>query len=808
MSGNFKRICALLLSLVMIVSVITVGNTTYAAGEKSLSIVAQALAKIEAMLDGNAQKKAPSSGAAVNMDALNALREKIEQGKTSQDENAIPLDEDDYSAADSVFDKIDEMEKILAKKNGTQEEMTEAAIAIVMASDSYVEGSLERNGNAFTWWTTDGVRCMYNPRMREIEEEMTPSETAQDVIVNEPVAKKGGSPSGNQVYLVGPYYGHDETFTNQYKNEAKRIAKAVGDTDGYTLYSGTAATVGKVAEAVANGAVVLFDSHGMTDYTNGDDFVTGATSSYLCLTSTTGLTSADYADGALYYSDGICINGATIANHMTKKSPGGLVWLAICLGMATNTMCNPMREMGVEVVYGYSQSVTFGGDYLFEETFWDEMLKGNTVTNSIATMKNKWGNWDWSTKIASNYGYNDGYSTITAARNKYAAFPVVVSDEDAHPGQRKGTSYGACSLQTVKSTYSLNITSSGEDGATTNYRKLEQYIDDYGTIIDGIKTWLMYDTSDGMEFYYLLQNTSDGILFDLLTSYVDGGYEIMTDTSFLLSEDDDDLLVDFWMGYAYRDSLLDSAEAYGTIDRTTFTKSSAYSIDGGYYYISDDQASDFFNSTLHLLCSHWDWNIYAKLGFGLKGLGFINYAGYGNLPCTHTYDNACDATCNNCGETRPVNHSYSGACDTTCNICGYGRTTSASHSYGNYTKVDDDYHSRTCSVCGIKETVKHRWVAGTILQQPTETTPGLRVHNCADCNASKTVVMYLAMPGDLDGNDAVDEDDVIYLLQYLLMPEDFPVSQSVDYDLNGYIDEDDVIYLLQHLLMPEDFPLV
>ena len=64
-----------------------------------------------------------------------------------------------------------------------------------------------------------------------------------------------------------------------------------------------------------------------------------------------------------------------------------------------------------------------------------------------------------------------------------------------------------------------------------------------------------------------------------------------------------------------------------------------------------------------------------------------------------------------------------------------------------------------------------------------------------------------AVPGNLDGNDVVDEDDVIYLLQHLLMPDDFTVTQTVDYDKSGSIDEDDVIYLLQHLLMPEDFPL-
>ena len=29
--------------------------------------------------------------------------------------------------------------------------------------------------------------------------------------------------------------------------------------------------------------------------------------------------------------------------------------------------------------------------------------------------------------------------------------------------------------------------------------------------------------------------------------------------------------------------------------------------------------------------------------------------------------------------------------------------------------------------------------------------------------------------GDLDGSEAVDEDDVIYLLQHLLMPDQFPL---------------------------------
>ena len=340
--------------------------------------------------------------------------------------------------------------------------MTDAAIEIVKASENYVEGSLERNGDSFTWWTDEGIRCIYNPRMREKYDNMVaPEDPIADGVYNEPVATKGGWPSGNQVYLIGPYYGIDSSFTNQYKTEAANLAEAIGDTDGYTLYSGSAATVDKVAEAISNGAIVIFDSHGTTDYESGEDYVTGANYSYLCLTSKSGLTTDDYNAGASYFTDSegvmcACVNGAAIANHMTKNSPAGILWMAICLGMATNTMCEPMRNKGVEVVYGYSQSVSFAGDYLFEEVFWDNMCAGKDVATSIAAMKSNWGNWDWSTNIASYYGYTDGYSTISAARADYAAFPIVVSDEDAHPGQKTGSSnYGADSLQTVKSTYTL-----------------------------------------------------------------------------------------------------------------------------------------------------------------------------------------------------------------------------------------------------------------------------------------------------------------------------------------------------------------
>lgn len=63
------------------------------------------------------------------------------------------------------------------------------------------------------------------------------------------------------------------------------------------------------------------------------------------------------------------------------------------------------------------------------------------------------------------------------------------------------------------------------------------------------------------------------------------------------------------------------------------------------------------------------------------------------IPATgnHVYDNTCDTICNVCNATRTIIHTYSNECDRDCNICGAFRR--APHEYVN---VCDD----TCNSCG------------------------------------------------------------------------------------------------------------
>ncbi len=347
---------------------------------------------------------------------------------------------------------------------------------IVMASDDYTEGTCTYNGtNAmFFWEDADGEPQGYSPSLRaRIARSVTDAPT-EDVTETVSYATRGGTTSGKNVYVIGPWYGKDKYFTEQYKNEGQSIAKATGGT--YTLYSGTNANITNVAKAMQDGAVVIFDSHGLTDYdqmlnytypddrrTYVYDSVTGAHTSYLTLSSGTGLTTADKAavkaaDGETYYhafsfysggSTYYCVDGTAIANHMTQDAPHSILWMPICLGMATDGICTPMRAKGVEVVYGYSQSVTFDGDYLYEDDFWTEMKNGSDVASAISVMKNKNADWD---PVYASISY---YNTIANARKYYVAFPVVVSSEDTYPGQRTASSYGADSLQTVNSTWKL-----------------------------------------------------------------------------------------------------------------------------------------------------------------------------------------------------------------------------------------------------------------------------------------------------------------------------------------------------------------
>ncbi len=308
--------------------------------------------------------------------------------------------------------------------------LSDSVARLVLQSDDYTPGSLERHGDFFFWLSADGEPNGYSPRLRaKIRQGADPGADPEACSGVETVsfAPRGGSAGSVDVAVFQPYYGIDSSFQATYSTEGTRIAKAMGGES--TTYKTTAATIDAIADALERCGVVIFDSHGDTDYESGYDYTSRANTSYICLQSGAGFTAEDQKEvtgpyGKYYhaYNGGSYGNmhyyladGTAISNHMKQNAKNSLLWMAICLGMATDGMHKPLRDKGVEVAYGYSQSVTFSGDYKYEKYFFDYMIAGRTVADAAAYMKEK-------------VGIKDPYV------DEYPAYPIFVSTEDCYPG--------------------------------------------------------------------------------------------------------------------------------------------------------------------------------------------------------------------------------------------------------------------------------------------------------------------------------------------------------------------------------------
>ncbi len=79
-----------------------------------------------------------------------------------------------------------------------------------------------------------------------------------------------------------------------------------------------------------------------------------------------------------------------------------------------------------------------------------------------------------------------------------------------------------------------------------------------------------------------------------------------------------------------------------------------------------------------------------------------NACGESRSASAHSFNNSCDTVCNACGESREIEHTYAHVCDEICDVCGNVRTDAAAHSYTNSCDTD-------CNVCGVERTITHTY---------------------------------------------------------------------------------------------------
>lgn len=677
---------------------------------------------------------------------------------------------------------------------------TDDIAALVKASDTYLEGSYVERGDGFFWQTTEGITCGYFPKERYDADNRTASTTRNATASNLTSFNYSAATSAD-VCLVGPMYSEDSSFTDQYANEAASIADATGGT-AYKLIN-SSATVTAIAQAMEKCGVIIFDSHGNTDWgyfdggsdgTGNADCTSQANTSYLCLSSGSGITSADmaYVTGTYgtychAYSDtsgNYVIDGTAVANHMSSNSSGGVLWMAICLGMATDGFCTPMLNKGLDVVYGYSQSVSFTGDYKYEEYFWDSMIAGNTVATAISGMKNSLGKWD--------PAYSS-YSFTNAVKN-YCAFPIVASTQDTYPGQGKVDAY-----QTVNSTWKLA-------DLTTPPTPITLTLNNNGVITTLTDTTFTLPTCEAPTGYSFLgwttaaittestgkpstcyaggstfRNMEDITLYalysrlDSSTGSGTGEWTLMTDASTLTAgtqlvfASNTKGMVAAGMNGTY---LTNSATTFAS-DYSTLTLPS----DGLVLTLGGTSGAwTFANSEGALLGASaakklaWDngtttWDISlsgsdatilngtsnnGKILYNASSPRFTTYTSNTSatmlLPQIYyldgtagtTYYTTAPSTCEHnwvAGTVVAPTCTVGGYTPYTCSLCGNSKqdnlTDALGHDYGSYVYAGDNWHTRTCSRCNDEDTTVCTCIGVTT--PPTETDGGYTTYTCTGC---------------------------------------------------------------------------
>ena len=139
--------------------------------------------------------------------------------------------------------------------------------------------------------------------------------------------------------------------------------------------------------------------------------------------------------------------------------------------------------------------------------------------------------------------------------------------------------------------------------------------------------------------------------------------------------------------------------------------------------------------------------------------------------------------------TEEVRQNYGGT------ITWVGYNVCADHGYSAVvtapTCTEQGYTTRICQNCGDSYVDCYINALGHKFENEI----------CTVCGSPERI------PGDIDGNETVDVDDVLALLWNVLFPDDYPIEVEADFDHNGSTDVDDVLTLLWHVLFPEDYPL-
>lgn len=119
-----------------------------------------------------------------------------------------------------------------------------------------------------------------------------------------------------------------------------------------------------------------------------------------------------------------------------------------------------------------------------------------------------------------------------------------------------------------------------------------------------------------------------------------------------------------------------------------------------------------------------------------------------------------------------------------CSLCGTTEVTAipkSEHSFDSYTRVGENRHSRTCSVCGYKETENHESSIAKVITTARANRLGKKNITCAKCGAS-----YMRYVSAYDGIYEMNGTDVLGNGTAYIKVNTVTLTAGTDRDLTLY----------------------
>ena len=193
-----------------------------------------------------------------------------------------------YKLMDNAWASINSVEKEMIARGAEPADVTMACYKAALNNELIDADSIHMaDDNGFTF-LVNGMANAYDYKIRNVKHVQNVSPEMVEEIVEVSAARADAvranvnTSTSLNVLLIGPMYSSDSSFTNQYQTESATFANYTGGTLTKLLNENATATA--ICNAFPNNGIVLFDSHGASYYST----------SYLCLCTSTGITSTDY----------------------------------------------------------------------------------------------------------------------------------------------------------------------------------------------------------------------------------------------------------------------------------------------------------------------------------------------------------------------------------------------------------------------------------------------------------------------------------------------------------------------------------